>query len=611
MVKQLFGRRSLYLLIFLFLFLVGGVLSACGGEQAPATIVVTEVVEVAGETLVITRIIEPTATPSPTPPVVPPVIKPVTLDISFIRNEPPNIDPQKANDPDSFDLIQNLFVGLTRFNNETNLIDPWLAWEWEVADNGRTWTFRLRDDVFWVRPSDTEENGVRQAEAVRPVVAGDLVYAIQRVCNRATDTPDAFILFIIEGCEDVYKLPEATPADLSRIGALALDDATLQISLNKPASYFLTITAMPLMRPVPPELIDEFGDDWLTAEEFMTSGPYLPLDSSFQSLHANSLWPLPHPEEGNVDVVNIRYLNKDEAALQLWEARSLDLIDATDFDRTQFNERTAAHEKVVTNQTLFYVGFNFDSGVFREAEVRRALSAAIDREALAEELFGIEAVAIRHLTPPGVVGAPDISQVGVGYSPDYARLQMAESGFGSCRLMPEVTLLVSTSDLSLLEAELIRKMWIDELGCTEEQFIIEQAQFGTLLANTRPDAGAARPDAWELGWASYYPDANNWLGDLLHCEESENRQNRPCTEVDALIRRAGQTVDLRERLDLYREIENMFFGETGIVPIIPLYIRGDTVLQQIWLEYTPALFGGEQYDTYTIDFERKELEQSR
>ncbi len=607
----MFWRRSYILYLLLSLFLAGGILSACGGEQAPATIVVTEVVEVAGETLVITRLIEPTVTPSPTPLVAPPVIKPVTLDISFERDKAPDIDPQKVSDSDGIDLVENLFVGLTRFNNRTNLVDPWLAWDWEVANNGRIWTFRLRDDVFWVRPSEIEENGIRQAEAVRPVVAGDIVYAIQRACNRATDTPDAFILFIIKGCEDVYKLPEATPADLDRIGALALDDTTLQITLNKPASYFLTITTMPLMRPVPPELLDEFGDDWLTAEEFMTSGPYLPLDSSLQSLHANSLWPFPHPEEGNVDVVNIRYLNEPKDALQLWEARSLDLIDATDLDRTQFNERTAAHEKVVTNQTLFYIGFNFDSGVFREVEVRRALSAAINREALAEELFGIEAAAMRHLSPPGVVGAPPIEQVGVVYSPDYARLQMAESGFGSCRLMPEVTLLVSTSDLSLLQAELIRKMWIDELGCTEEQFIIEQAQFGTLLANTRPDAGAARPDAWELGWSSYYPDANNWLGDLLHCEESENRQNRPCSEVDALIRRAGQTLDLRERLDLYREIENMFFGEAGIVPVIPLYIRGGTVLQQIWLEYIPALFGGEQYDTYRIDFERKELEQSR
>jgi ABC-type transport system substrate-binding protein len=162
-----------------------------------------------------------------------------------------------------------------------------------------------------------------------------------------------------------------------------------------------------------------------------------------------------------------------------------------------------------------------------------------------------------------------------------------------------------------LQAELIVKMWIDELGCTEEQIIVEQVQFGTLLANTRREAGASRPDVWELGWASYYPDAHNWMGDLLHCQDSENRQNRPCSEVDDLIRQAARTLDAGERQRLYREIENMFFNDMGIVPLVPLYVRGDYVLVQSWLNFTPALFGGEQYDTYTVDIEHKRLELSR
>lgn len=611
MIKQRESWYSLNRIVWGVLFLAAGLLSACGGEQKPASIVVTEVVEVAGETLVITRVMEPTLAPTPTPPPAPPVIAPVTLDISFLQDTPPSVDPQKAVDDDSLDLIENLYSGLTRYNNRTNLVDPWLAREWEVDNNGRVWTFRLRDDFFWVRPSERVEDGLRQAVAVRPVIAEDFVYAIQRTCDRKTGTPDAFILFIIEGCEDVYRLPEATPADLNQIGVVALDNLTLQITLNKPAGYFLTITTMPFMRPVPPEVIEEFGDDWVSSAGFMTNGPYMPLGNNMTELHYNSLFPIPHPEGGNVDIVRITYLNNVEDAFDLWQARSLDLMDARGLDQEQFSERTLAHAHFVTNQTLFYIGFNFDSGVLRETAVRRALSAAIDRQALAEILYNNNAVPMRHLTPPGVVGAPPIDQVGVGYSPDYARLQMAESGFGSCRLMPEITLLVSTSDLSLLQAETIRKMWVDELGCTEEQFPIEQAQFGTLLANTRSDAGAARPDIWELGWSSYYPDANNWLGDLLHCQESENRQNRPCSEADDLIRRAGETTDLRERLDLYRQIENLFFGEEGIAPLIPLYVRGNTMLQQIWLRYIPALFGGEQYDTYYIEFDRKELEQNR
>jgi ABC-type oligopeptide transport system substrate-binding subunit len=154
-------------------------------------------------------------------------------------------------------------------------------------------------------------------------------------------------------------------------------------------------------------------------------------------------------------------------------------------------------------------------------------------------------------------------------------------------------------------------MWMQELGCLEEQIIIEQVQFGTLLANTRRDAGAARPDMWELGWASYYPDENNWLGDLLHCEESENRQDRPCSEADELIRQANQAISPEERAALYRQAEGMFFGEGGILPLVPLYARADYVLRQSWLAYTPALFGGEQYDTYLVDSVVKELERSR
>ena len=177
--------------------------------------------------------------------------------------------------------------------------------------------------------------------------------------------------------------------------------------------------------------------------------------------------------------------------------------------------------------------------------------------------------------------------------------------------MPPITFLVTTSDLSLRQAELIRDMWVEELGCEPEQIVIEQTQFGSLLSRTRSDARSARPDVWELAWASYYPDMQNWVGDLLHCADGGNRQNRSCADVDSLIRRAAGTADYAERVLAYRQIEDMFFGGEGIMPLAPLYVRGNEVLVQSWLEYVPALFGGEQYDTYVIDVMTKDLERSR
>jgi len=240
--------------------------------------------------------------------------------------------------------------------------------------------------------------------------------------------------------------------------------------------------------------------------------------------------------------------------------------------------------------------------------MRRAFSAAIDRQRLVDEIYGGTGLPARHATVPGVIGAVPIDEVGVGYSPDYARQQLDASTFRSCRLMPPVTFQVSSADLSLRQAEIIRDMWVEELDCPKENIAIEQVPFGALLANTRRDSGGARPALWDLAWAPAFADAHNLLTDLLHCEDSENRQNRPCDEADALMRRATGSIDAAERSELYRQAENLLFGENGTHPIAPLYLRGRDLVAHNWLSFTPSTFGGEQYDTYVLDYNLKRLE---
>jgi oligopeptide transport system substrate-binding protein len=616
--EQLYYIRSIdwRIIVNSLLILSGLLLLGACGQNEPATIVVTEVVVVDGGETVVTRLVRQTVAVTVTPNSLaqPVTYQPTELDVAMIGSFP-DIDPQKATDANGIDLIENLFVGLSRFDHESNRIEPELATEWEVSRDGRVWTFHLREDVYWVRPigNAPDEDGLWQAEPVRQVVAADVAYAVQRACLRETGTPDAFILYLIEGCEQVHDVIEVLPAELDGIGARALDDFTLQFSLTKPASQFLTITSMSLMKPVPRELVDEMGDDWQLGENLMVSGPFLlapkPEPAMRPALHRNPLWPI--PRRGNVDIANIVLLNEAMPAFQLWQAKRVDASPLPASERQAFLDQSSLKAILVTDQTVFYLGFNFSSGVMRVPEVRRALNAAIDRDRLAEEIYGGRAVSMRHLAPPGVVAAPPVDEVGKGYDPDYARQQMAESGFRACRLMPSFTYLVSTSDLSLQQAELIREMWVEELDCSEEQIIIRQVQFGTLLANTRQEAGADRPDIWELGWASYYPDAHNWVGDLLHCTESENRQGRPCAEVDEIIRQASNEFEPERRLALYRQIEDQFFGSNGIEPLAPLYAPGEYVLVQSWLTYAPALFGGEQYDSYVLEAELKQLEQSR
>ncbi|MDX1413085.1 MAG: peptide ABC transporter substrate-binding protein [Candidatus Promineifilaceae bacterium] len=612
-------RRKWALIAIIFLLCTG-----CTPTQ-PQIIAVTEVVQLGEEQIVITRLVELEPTPTATRP--PPEAEdgPVILDLAF-SSDLPNLDPQQALNKNSFNLIENLFVGLTNFNHETEDIELELIESWNVSGDGLQWTFNLRDDIFWIKPADPPSESIEDwnVEPIRAVNARDVVRAVHRICDRSTNTLNAYIFFIIHGCEEVYTMADPEEEAFDQIGITATDDTTLIVTLTEPASYFLTMLALPQVRPVPADLVTEhdsiwrdqtgaLSSGWQTPENIATSGPFIPSAVSFTDeevlLHRNPLWPIPH--KGNVDKVNIMLQQEEEESYLDWQDKKLDIGPLPLEEREAFLDLSPTKARLISNQTVFYLGFNFDSPVFKEPEVRRAFSAAIDRQQLIEEMLEGRALTMRHLTPPGVFGAPPPGEVGLGYSPDSARLQMDRSTFRNCKLIPPITFLVSTADLSLLQAETVRRMWVRELDCDEQAIEIEQVDFGMLLTRTDRANAGNRPDIWELAWPPSFPDAHNVLTELLHCNRGENRQNRNCSEVDRLLRQASVTPNTEERKELYRQAENLFFGENGITPVIPLYVRGDYTLVQSWLDYTPALSGGEQYDTYLIDEELKRLERSR
>lgn len=619
-----FTRFTLYALIVFSLLT-----AACGSDDAdtaveesnPATLTPTQ--EVSAEIVVEEIVIENAppvsfATPDPSQ-------EDVILDVTLL--EPiSTLDPQLSNADSENDVIENIFVGLTRYNHLTNQIEGRLAESWIVSEDGLLWTFNLRNDIFWVKPISnssvftTNEASLEEVQTVRQVIAQDVITAIQRACDPEIATPDVFILFIIAGCEAVNQQENATAADLERIGARAPDPFTLEIQLNQPSSYFLAVTTLPILHPVPREIIaaaEEEEIEWAAPEtlELQTSGPYLYSPSSLPGtrivLERNPFWPLP-VNNGAPTVIHLWEFEDSMDAFEMWTARDLDLTELPAAEQENMFERNAQKILLVPEQAVFYLSYNFDSPVFSNAAVRRAFGAAIDREVLIEEVFNNQGLPMRHFTPPGVFGAPPLNEIGTGYDPDYARLQLAAAGVGSCSALPSIRYLTNSSDAALFQAETIRDMWVKELGCDKEQIIIEQVQFGTLLANTRQDANPAlRPDVWDLGWASYYPDAHNWLHDVLHCTGSDNRPNRPCGETDQSLIRARQATP-EQRLQIYRRVEDEFFGrDTGLEPITPLFTRSHYVLRQTWIRFEPAIFGGEQFDTYFVDWELKKIEQQQ
>ncbi len=110
---------------------------------------------------------------------------------------------------------------------------------------------------------------------------------------------------------------------------------------------------------------------------------------------------------------------------------------------------------------------------------------------------------------------------------------------------------------------------------------------------------------WTLGWGPDYADENNWVGDVLWCEGTGNRTKRACSEADDLIIQAREETDPDARVELYAQIEEMFFGPEGEYPFFPIYVQIQYQGIHTWYDFTPALFGGNQWYNYSIDAEAK------
>lgn len=165
---------------------------------------------------------------------------------------PETLDPIRVSrfDYAARDLVENLYVGLTRFDPVTQTVEPAAAESWTVSDDGLTWTFTLRDDLQWVRyDSETDE-----VVAVRPVVAGDFVYSVQRACDPLRPSPITANLMVIRGCQTVAQAFPEVVNDLfiaREIAIRATSPTTLEIELLFPTSYFLTLTSTQDYRPIP------------------------------------------------------------------------------------------------------------------------------------------------------------------------------------------------------------------------------------------------------------------------------------------------------------------------------------------------------------------------
>jgi len=600
-----------------------GLVAACGAAQ-PETITVVETVvvekEVQGETVTVVETVEVVKEVEVEKVVEVAAADPdadrITLD-TVVGTEPPTIDPALGTDSTSIFFMRQMFVGLTSFDEQANVV-PALATDWEVSDDGLEWTFNLRDDIKWVH----RDPNSGEFEDLGPVTAQDVVYGVTRTLDPNTASDYAYVLYAIDGAEALNTAdPSAEDFEdiLAGLGVSAPDDTTVVFTLSAPAAYFPSIAGMWVTFPQPQAAIEQYGDNWTEAGLIVTNGPY----TLREWTHGASIMIEKNPLWINADSVQIELfggpiIQEESTAMALYENNEIDVMSSPpgwgpplpDMDRIRADSQLSEELFIAPQLCTYYYGFVNTKPPFDNVLVRKAFSAAIDRQSLIDNVVKGDQIPAHSFSPPGIFGnvADDTSigdfliQADYGDQVTQAQEWLAEVGYPEGEGL-DVVLAHNTSEAHAQIAQAVQAMWQEAFP--QANITIENQEWAVYLKTLLPESpDAEKPNVYRLGWCADYPDANNWLNEVFHSKSGQNYSKFNNPDFDALVEEAAFEADPTVREDLYSQAEEIFINENSA--IAPIYYYTYVRLYKPWLtNVVISPVTGDPIAEWTIDWEAK------
>ena len=594
------------------------VMAACQPAPVAEPEVIVQTVMVEGES----QIIEVTATPEPAP-----EAKKV-LNVALGPGDIPTLDPALGTDTSSIQIIIETFVGLTRADEVTNIVQPGMATSWDISEDGLTYTFNLRDDVPWVKYDGVSDSVVEVMDcegAPRMVTAFDFEYGTKRTIAPETASDYAYVLnFVLEGGNE-YNSGEGAAED---VGVKALDATTLEMKFKSPAAYNAAIAGMWIAFAQPQWLIEgddcteARGDRWTETGFHQSFGPYAMKEwvhDSYLTMVKNPFWPdTPEVPSPAIEEINLYMLDAGPAFAE-YEAGGLDTSAAplADMDRIKSDPVLSEELLIAPYFCTYYYGFNTQDAVMSDVRVRRALSMAIDRQGLIDNVTKGEQVPAQWFSRPGLAGAPtpeEYPDLGVKSDPEQAAAVLQEylDETGQAAADLDITLMFNTSEGHRKIAEAIQQMWKETLGL--EVKLVNQ-EWKVYLTTIK---GADTPQIYRLGWCLDYADANNFIYEVFALGGSANPsedgetasggifwdKSDPLYEAfEAKMIDAAKELDPAKRVEMYAEAEEMLVWEKAAMAPIYWYTR--VTLTKPYVTRTWASGGHEHFEKWDVDMSAK------
>jgi len=460
---------------------------------------------------------------------------------------PETLDLHRFKSVEAGHVLRDAGEGLTAYTADGKLI-PGVAERWTVSDDGLTYTFYLRPEAKWSNAD--------------PVLASQFLAAYRRLVAPATASPSANFLNMVENALPIVS-GEMQPEEL---GVSAIDETTLQITLQTPTPYFLQLLTHPSTFPIHVSSLQQHGDRFSRAGNLVTNGAYYLAEDNVGStivLKRNPFyW---NDDETYFDEVTYHILSPETEVVR-FRAGELDVTSNVSEDAfTILREERPNELKVSPALGVYYYGFNLTKPWIRDnPDLRKALSLAIDRTVLAQTVKGRGEQPAYGWVPPGIDNYTSQSLSYKDWTQEErsaeARRLYEKAGFGPDSPL-EIELRYNVMGGHEKIAVAIQAMWQQELGF---QAKLVNEEFKVMLSNIQEKKIT---EIFRLSWSGDYNDAYTFL----QLVESDNPQNLTAyvnPRVDELLHKAATEVDLAARRAYLEEVERISLEDH---PIIPLY----------------------------------------
>jgi len=465
-----------------------------------------------------------------------------------------------------------LFSGLVSFDPHLNLT-PDLAEKWDVSPDGTIYTFHLRENAKF-------HNG-------RALTAQDVIYSWERAASPALES-DTVLTYL----GDILGVKEMASGQTKHIeGLTALDDHTVQVTIDAPKPYFLYKLTYPTAFIVDRENV-ESGAEWYRQPN--GTGPFrLHEWKRFELIvyEANPDFYLGAPSLPYV-VVQLY----SGVGIGLYESDEIDITGISRYDADRFLDAAEPlHKELLTGVNLCtgYITFDITRPPFDDPNVRKAFSMAFDRQKYIDVVLNGHALPANGLYPPGLPGF-NIALKGLPYDPTQARQLLAESKYGGPEGLPPIVF-TNAGIGSYIDADIaaLAEMWEQNLGVTitvenlEPNYFLDQihsGNHGQLVSG---------------GWCADYPDPENFADVLFHTGSPQNNGGYSNSQLDSILEAARVEQSVTERIAMYQHAEQIIVDDAAALftthslsyQLVKPYVKGyvftpiDISIQRyMWLE---------------------------